>query len=319
MQDILTITLNPSVDVSTCVPSIAPGPKLRCDKPSYDPGGGGINVSRAIKFLGGESRAFISIGGGTGAQLLRLLDDEDITFTAFSVIGNTRQSISVTDSDSGEQLRFVMPGPQWEPAMVSEALHAIEIASPAGGIVVLSGSQPPGVSIDFPARLSNRLAPRGDQLFIDTSGAPLHEVVDSPSNPFVLRMDDVEAEDLAGRKLTSRADTAAFALELVRKGAGQNVIVARGADGSTLVNETGCWHARCAVDAQDVKSAVGAGDSFVGAFCMATAAGENPLEALKFGTAAAAAAVMTEGTRLCDVRDVERLLPKVEIASTCDI
>lgn len=313
MADILTITLNPTVDLSTRAPSIVAGPKLRCNAPVADPGGGGINVSRAITFLGGQSTAFIATAGETGAKLLRLLAGEGVKFTAFSVTGDTRQSIAVTDAETGAQYRFVMPGPNWTEALVSDALHAIDHAAPAGGIVVLSGSQPPGVPVDFPARLSRALEAHGVRLFVDTSGAPLHQLVDAPANTYVLRMDDVEAEDLAGRTLPTRADTADFAADLVARGVARTVIIARGSDGSTLVTKDGRWHASRAIDPSEVVSAVGAGDSFVGAFTMALARGDDMQHALCFGTAAASAAVTTEGTRLCNPEDVERLLGGCEI------
>ncbi|WP_439103599.1 1-phosphofructokinase family hexose kinase [Celeribacter marinus] len=313
MAAIMTVTLNPTVDLSTSAPKIEPGPKLRCAAPVADPGGGGINVSRAINFLGGDSTAFIATGGDTGAKLLRLLAHEHVRFTAFCVAGETRQSIAVTDEQSGAQYRFVMPGPEWTDEMAHDALHAIEAAAPAGGIVVLSGSQPPGVAIDFPARLAQWLAPRGDRLFIDTSGAPLNELAARPAEPFVLRMDDIEAEDLAKGPLPTRAATADFAAQLVARGAAKNVIIARGSDGSTLVNKDGRWHCSRAIDPAQVVSAVGAGDSFVGAFCMALARGESLCEALRFGTAAASSAVMTAGTQLCDAADVTALLPDCEL------
>lgn len=310
MAQILTITLNPTVDLSSSAASVTPGPKLRCTPPEADPGGGGINVSRAIRFLGGESTAFTAVGGETGALLLRLLAEEGVRFTAFSVSGGaTRQSMAITDQASGEQYRFVMPGPSWNHDMVDESLNAIAAAATVGGIVVLSGSQPPGVPIDYTARLSRRLSAHGIQLFVDTSGAPLHELVKHPANPYVLRMDDVEAEDLAGRALPTRTDTADFAQTLVERGVAENVIVARGSDGSTLVNASGRWHASRAIDPADVVSAVGAGDSFVGAFSMALTRGDTFQQALCFGTSAASAAVLTAGTQLCSAQDVMRLLP----------
>ncbi|WP_417268800.1 1-phosphofructokinase family hexose kinase [Celeribacter sp.] len=314
MADILTVTLNPTVDLTTQAPEVTAGPKLRCDTPTADPGGGGINVSRAIKFLGGKSTAFIAAGGETGARLLQLLAAEHVKFTAFNVTGDTRQSIAVTDASTGEQYRFVMPGPVWDRATVSDALHAIEAAAPKGGLVVLSGSQPPGVPASFTAQLQSILAPKSCDLFVDTSGAPLHALATSAVGPFVLRMDDVEAEDLANRPLLKRMDTADFASELVARGVAQNVIIARGSDGSTLVNKDGRWHCSRAIDPADVVSAVGAGDSFVGAFCMAVARGDTLVHALAMGTAAASAAVITAGTQLCNASDMMTLLPDCELS-----
>ena len=157
MTEIITITLNPTVDVSTAVDHVQPGPKLRCDAPGFDPGGGGINVSRAIRHLGGDSLAFVALGGVTGQRLQTLLNAEQVRFASFMAPGETRQSLAVTDRSTRSQFRFVMPGPEWTPNLVSDVLYAIENNVAANGIVVISGSTPPGVPVDFIARLSKRL------------------------------------------------------------------------------------------------------------------------------------------------------------------
>lgn len=156
MLDILTVTLNPTIDLSTSVPHVVAGPKLRCTMPDVDPGGGGTNVSRAIKILGGNSRALVAVGGPTGDRLLTLLNTQGIGTVALRGPGETRQSLAVTDRGTGEQFRFVLPGPEWHPTDVAHALAAIAAAARDGGLVVLSGSQPPGVPEDFPPAL-----PRG--------------------------------------------------------------------------------------------------------------------------------------------------------------
>ncbi len=311
MTDILTITLNPTVDLSTAADKVRPGPKLRCDMPSFDPGGGGINVSRAIRHLGGDSLAFVALGGVTGQRLAALLAAEDIQVAAFPVEGETRQSLAVTDRSTGEQYRFVMPGPGWTQAIVDDALAAIGTSIGSGNLVVISGSNPPGVPDDFIARLSARLAGTGARVIADTSGAPLRHLVDHPCGVAVLRMDSGEAEDLAGHELRTRGDSAGFAGALVKRGVAQTVIIARGADGSTLVTKGRALH--CARAITDIVSAVGAGDSFVGAFTLALARGADWADALRHGTAAASAAVLTEATQLCTRADAERLLPGCEL------
>ena len=111
MPAIITVTLNPTVDLSTAAPDVVPGIKLRCSAPLVDPGGGGINVSRAIKLLGGRSTALVAIGGASGARLLELLTQEGIATIGFQGPGETRLSLSVTDAGTSDQYRFVLPGP----------------------------------------------------------------------------------------------------------------------------------------------------------------------------------------------------------------
>ncbi|MGI1661061.1 1-phosphofructokinase family hexose kinase [Palleronia sp. KMU-117] len=306
MPAILTVTLNPTVDFATSAPQVEPGPKLRCTEPEIDPGGGGINVSRAIQLLGGQSTAMVAIGGTTGAQLLELLAVEGVATVAIQGPGETRQSVSVTDESTGAQYRFVMPGPQWKKKDVARALAAIDRAAGDGAYVVLSGSQPPGVAKDFPAILSNHVAGKHARLIVDTSGPALFHLVEKPHQAlFVLRMDGEEAEELAGRALPSRRDTADFAETLVKKRVAEIVIVARGADGSVLSTADGSWHT--VSPPVKVVSAVGAGDSFVGAFTLALSRGQAPGDCLRWGVAAAAAAVTTEATRLFTRKDVEAM------------
>ncbi len=307
MINIITVTLNPTVDLSTSAPSVIPDIKLRCTPPQVDPGGGGINVSRAIRLLGGRSTALVAIGGGTGARCLELLASEGIATVGFQGPGETRQSLSVTDEGTGQQFRFVLPGPDWTEKDVARALDTLDQATGTDTFVVLSGSQPPGVAKNFPAILAGHVSERKARLIVDTSGPALFNLVDT-SHPsiYVLRMDGEEAEELAGRPLPRPEDSAAFAAELVEKDVASIIIVARGADGSVLASKQGRWHA---VGGKPVKvvSKVGAGDSFVGAFTLALARGDALPDCLALGVAAASSAVTTEATRLCDRKMTEEL------------
>jgi 6-phosphofructokinase 2 len=312
MTPILTITLNPTVDLATTAPHVVPELKLRCSEPQFDPGGGGINVSRAILLLGGQSTALISIGGPTGARLLELLALEGVPTVAFQGPGETRLSFTVTDAGTGQQFRFVTPGPVWGEAHVARALATVDRAAANGTFIVLSGSQPPGVAKEFPSILAGHVAGRRARLIVDTSGAALRNLVEAPHSPLhVLRSDGAEAEDLAGRPLPAVADTAAFARALVARGVARAVIFARGAEGSVLATAEGAWMA-VPPRVREV-SKVGAGDSFVGGLAAALARDEPLPEALRQGTAAAAAAVTSEATRLCARADFDRLLPETRL------
>ena len=310
--DILTITLNPTVDYATATDRVFPEHKLRCDEPHIDPGGGGINVARAIRLLGGQATALVAIGGATGAHLLQLLALEGVPTVAFQGPGETRQSFSVSDRSNDAQFRFVMPGPIWQQADLDRGLRSIDQAAGDGTLVVLSGSQPPGVAKEFPSILADHVTGRGARLIVDTSGPALFQLVREPHESiFVLRMDSAEAAELAGRDLPAREDTAGFARELVDRGVAQNVIVARGADGTVLSNAQGSWHS---VGAKvQVVSKVGAGDSFVGAFTLWSARGAPSEDCLRAGVAAASAAVASEATRLCDPALTEDLMGKCSV------
>jgi 6-phosphofructokinase 2 len=308
---ILTLTLNPALDMATEVKDIIPGHKLRCSDPLLDPGGGGLNVSRAIRALGGESLALVALGGLTGDRVAGLIRAAGVTFLSILGPGETRQSLTVTEATTGKQFRFMLPGPVWGEAERARVFTLLRATSRPGGISVISGSQPPGVPADFPAQLAESMP--GSRVVLDTSGTALTEAVTHPiAGLAVLRMDGEEGEGLAGRSLESRTETADFAQSLVRNGVAERVIVARGADGNVLVDADRRIFAKAAQ--VKVKSTVGAGDSFVAAFVLALSRGQSNDEALALGSAAAAAAVMTDATQLCRPEDVMRLLPQCEVS-----
>ncbi|WP_323785662.1 hexose kinase [Thalassovita sp.] len=312
MRDILTITLNPAVDIATATDRVSAGPKLRCDAPRTDPGGGGVNVSRVVQILGGHSRALVALAGPRGKTLHNLLHDQGIAVLPFPAPGETRLSLAVTDKTTRDQFRFVLPGPEWGKKRLNQLLRLAVRTAPQNGFVVLSGSQPPGATDNFPALLAAGLAPRNVRLIIDVSGPTLQSLCDGHGPPVAaLRMDRAQSERIAGHPLTAAKDSAIFARALLRRGVADLVVVGRGADGSVLASAEGCFHA--APPTVPVVSKIGAGDSFVGAFTLALARGLRPEEALRRGTAAASAAVMTEATDLCRRADADRLLDQCKL------
>lgn len=298
---IVTVTLNPALDVAGRCDVVRPGPKLRVEGVTTEPGGGGINVARAVRSLGGEAQALAVLGGATGAQLAAFLAAEGMGLTAVPGAGDTRQSLSVTDAD-GAQWRFVLPGPPAPEAATLTA--AIAGAAPLGALVVLSGSQPPGLADDFALTLASALP--GRRLVLDTSGPALAAALQG-RGLHTLRMDRAEAEAAAGHTLPQPQDTGEFCGALVARGAAQVVIAARGAEGNVLASREGVWF--CVPPVVPVVSAVGAGDSFTAGYTLALDRGASLPDALRAGTAAAAAAVMTPGTQLCRRADAERLAP----------
>ena len=308
MRDILTITLNPALDVSASVPHVTAGAKLRCGPERYDPGGGGLNVARAIRFLGGEVRAFAALGGARGDHLRRLLKAEGIALIPYPAPGETRESLAITDEAMGYQYRFSLPGPAWSASDLDSALIALPAYLHRDSLVVLSGSEPKGTTDDYYPRLCEALSGEARKLLIDTSGAALACLANGglKHKPFVLRMDQGEAEALAGHALPTRAETLEFARALAAKGAAEVLVIARGAEGSIMWADNQGWFVNAAK--VEVVSRVGAGDSLMGGFTLALARGLPLEQALAHGAAAASAAVMTPGTQLCRREDFERLL-----------
>lgn len=310
---IFTLTLNPALDLSTSVDEVRDGPKLRCATPRFDPGGGGINVSRVINRLGGRSTAFAALGGASGAYLAELLTAEGVNFLALEAPGATRESLAVMESATGRQFRFVMPGPEWTAEQSSAAIDAIVKAVPEGALLLASGSQPFGVPDDFVLTLANALASNAS-ILVDTSGLPLQQITKADgAGLHLLRMNAEEASELAGGALKTGAETADFASGLVARGVAETVIIARGSEGSVLASVQGRWI--CKAAEVPVASKVGAGDSFVAGYVLATARGGSANAALACGVAAASAAIMTEGTQLCRAEDALALIAACPVSA----
>ena len=314
MHSVLTITLNPAVDLDSSVDRVTPGPKLRCTAPMLDPGGGGINISRALAALGGGSTALIAAGGPMGDVLRDLLRRENLTAEFIEAPGDTRQSLSVIDRSSGDQFRFVFPGPVWDASAVAEANKLIAKAIPPDSMVILSGSQPQGFPDDFAADLVALATVKNARVMLDTSGAALRALTTGAIMGLsVLRLDRGEAEDIAGHTLPTPVASADLAADLVARGVAKAVILARGPEGSVLVNEAGRWF--CKAAKVPVRSKTGAGDSFVAGFALSLSRGDAMDQALQRGVAAASAAVMTDATALCQRDDAEALIADCPVAA----
>ncbi|WP_136443249.1 1-phosphofructokinase family hexose kinase [Pacificoceanicola onchidii] len=306
MTKILTVTFNPALDLATSAACVEPNRKLRCAPETAEAGGGGVNVARAVTQLGGKAQALVALGGPNGAALGGILDAMQLDWCRVEAPGDTRHSFSVTDESRGDQYRFVLTGPVWTSEQLDAVLNQIAETTAEDTLIVFSGSMPPGAQVGFLSEAAARLLPR--RVIIDTSGPHLESAAkgEAPA-PFILRMDSHEARELSGLPLESKKDSADFAETLRQRGAAECVVIARGADGSVMAAPDGLWHVNAAND--NVVSAIGAGDSFVGGMVMGLANGERPEQALRMGAAAASAAVLSKGTQLCLPADYARMLP----------
>ena len=170
---VITLTMNPVLDKSTNADYIVPEKKTRCSQPTYEPGGGGINVSRAMKKLGGESVAYFLSGGDNGRKIQQLLQDEGVEFQATEIEDNTRENLMIFDNKTGNQYRFVMPGPEVDSKCWKSILKSIEDVSPKPNYLIASGSLPPGVPEDFYAKIASFAKKNDIRLVLDTSGPAL--------------------------------------------------------------------------------------------------------------------------------------------------
>lgn len=307
MKRIATLTMNPSIDRNTTVDRVIAEDKLRCSAPRRDPGGGGLNVSRALQHLGGTSVAVYAAGGPTGEILRMLLDDSGIDHRPVPIQTWTRENIHVDEQSTGLQYRFGMPGPAISDDEWQRCLATVSALDPAPDYLVASGSLPPGVPDDFYADLARRARERGTRVILDTSGAALRRAVEV--GVYAIKPNMRELAALAGEPVEHEDKQEEVCRGLVARGRCEVVIASFGASGVLMVTADRCKRVRAPV--VPIRSKVGAGDCTVAGFVLGLARGLDVAEAVLLGVAAGTAAVMNAGTALCRREDAEALFARM--------
>jgi 6-phosphofructokinase 2 len=309
MASIVTLTINPTIDVSTSVDRVTATRKLRCTEARRDPGGGGINVARVVKRLGGSVAAIYPAGGDTGLLLRHLLDAEGIESLPIAIGEETRIAFTVTEDSTHKQFRFVLPGPAIEEKAWRATLDVLAGVSPAPKFMVASGSLPPGVPHNFYAIAARVAKDRGMRFVLDTSGPALDAAL--KEGVYLVKPNLRELRELVGASPADDAALVAACRNLVRDRRAEVVALSLGQRGALLVTPRHTLRAEPPRVA--VVSAVGAGDSFLGAMVQRLAAGASVEDAFQYGVAAGSAAVLRRGTDLCQPEDVKRFYPQVAI------
>lgn len=295
--------MNPALDVNTSVQHVISDRKLSCETPRFDPGGGGVNVARVLTRLGCETVAVYPGGGSTGELLESRLKEEGVPQTRIRVSEAVRQNFIVAEKATGRQFRFDTPGAELKPPEIQNCVDALFESTNQARFLVLSGSLPPGVDSRFYARISGEAKERGWKVVVDTSGEPLRQAVDA--GIYMIKPNRKELSSLAGVDVNEEPAVEEAAAKLVETGRCEVVLVSLAGAGVMIVSKEGAE--RLPSPAVQFKSAIGAGDSLVGGLVCRLAQGESVSAAARYGVAAGAAAVRTEGTDLCRKEDVERL------------
>lgn len=300
---ILTITMNPTINKTTSIEWLIPEKKLRCAELTVEPGGGGINASKAIKELGGKSMALFPSGGVNGKQLEDLLKENGICFQAISVKAQTRESFTITEAASNAQYRFVMPESSLTEAEIEACLEAIKNLQPVPTIIVAGGSLPAGTPDDFLASIALMSTEIDAKCVIDTSGKPLH--LAAQEGVYLLKRNLSELYSLVGKEYLELHDVDEAAHEAIQKGHCEVIVVSLGPAEAILVTDK--IHERIPAPTVKKLSTVGAGDSMVGSMAWMLEQGATLTEVVRFGVACGTAATMNPGTRLFQKEDVFRL------------
>ncbi|MET7275308.1 1-phosphofructokinase [Streptomyces flaveolus] len=293
---ILTVTPNPSLDRTYEVPSLDRGEVVRATGERVDPGGKGVNVSRAVTAAGQRTVAVLPLGGAPGALVADLLDAQGIEVAPVPVAGATRSNIALAEAD-GVLTKINAPGPDLSAAEQELLLETVRRQSRGADWIACCGSLPRGLAPSWYAALVARAHAAGVRIALDTSGPALREALSE--RPDVVKPNAEELAEVVGRPLATVGDALKAAEELRELGA-RAVLASLGADGQLLVEDAGIWFGSARVDA--VRSNVGAGDSSLAGFLIAGGGGPG---ALASAVAHGAAAVRLPGSVMPTPADLD--------------
>ena len=305
MTDILTLTMNPALDVLTTIDKVTDTHKMRCGEVLKHPGGGGVNVARVLHRLGANCVALYLAGGVTGERHHKLMTAEKVRCHVMPIAEETRESFSVHETSSGNDFRFVLPGPNVSSSEVETCFDYVARHMPKQ-FLVISGGLAPGVPDNFYARLTALAKQHGVRVVLDTSGPALANAL--KVGVYLFKPSLRELRDLTGQALQDEDSQLSAAQHLIRKGQAEIVAVSLGAEGAIVVSADAHW--RAPAIQVEIQTTIGAGDSFVGGLVWSLSQGHPLRQGFEYGMACGASALMQPGTSLCTLQSVRELMAK---------
>ena len=304
---IITVTLTPALDKTVILPGFRVDQVNRIQSLRLDPGGKGINVSKALRTLGADSLATGILGGGTGRYIENSLREMGIASDFVWVKEETRTNLKVVDPREHTNTDINEPGTPVEPEAIEEVYRKVEATAGPGDIAVLAGKAPSGTPDTVFADWIARLRGRGVQTYLDADAGLLVEGV--KAGPSLIKPNDAELGRLTGKKFQDIGEMARAARRLVHAGVGR-VVVSLGSEGALFA--AGDQTLRGRGLRVPVQSTVGAGDSMMAAMAYGAAKGMSFRDTCALALAVSAAAVTTPGTQPAEKRVAEALLRQVE-------
>lgn len=305
---IYTVTLNPALDKTVEIPGMALDTVNRITSMRTDPGGKGINVSKVIAKLGGESCAVGILGGESGRTLLAALEREGLRTHFHFVEGQTRTNLKIIDRALHTNTDINEPGLTVSPADLDALLRDLLGMVREGDIVVLAGSLPQGAPQDTYRVWTAACREKGARVCLDADGVLLAEGLKAA--PYLIKPNEDELSRLVGHRLTDTDELIAEGRRLL-KGGVTRVVISLGERGALYLRGNEVLYAEGL--SVPVGSTVGAGDSVVAALAYADSLGMSDEDAVRLSTATGAANVMCSGTQPAEREAVEKLLPQVKI------
>jgi 6-phosphofructokinase 2 len=310
MTEIVTLTINPALDVSTSVRKMMPFSKMRCAPAHRDPGGGGINVARVLKRLGIDATAIYPAGGATGQLLADLVEREGVRSIVIPALNDTREDLTIFDETTREQFRLVFPGAPLSDVEWQECLGSLARIAPPPVFVIASGSLPAGVPLDFFGRVA-QASKALSKVIVDTSGPFLKPALEAGA--YLIKPNLREFQELAGIASTDDAALIEAGRRLFERYRIEIIAISMGPEGALLVTRDTALRAK-GFPIEPI-SVSGAGDSFLGAMIWSLANDSSLDRALRYGVAGGSAALLNPGTELCRPEEVHRLAAEVIVTA----
>src|SRR3990170_3367259 len=305
---IVTVTLNPAIDQTLVVPKFVAGDTLRVKSSRFDPGGKGINVSRVIRELGGESLAMGFAPGGLGRYIEHTLEAQGIACDFVHTKGETRTNITILDESRHIHTILSDPGPPTEIRYVDELRTRLRNRLHQGDWLVLAGSIPPPLDAHVYTDIIREASEIGAHTVLDADGEAL--AVGADACPEMVKGNRRELERLLGRHLDDEASTIQAAVQVHDRGI-HSVVVTRGREGAVASTDEMLF--RGVAPRVRAVSAVGSGDALLAGVVLTLSRGGAMEDALRLGIAAGTASVLNPGTELCHRREVDILVPRVKV------
>ena len=308
MPKIITLTLNPCIDKTIWIDRLIPNEKLKAKHPEDEAGGGGINVSRAIKYLGQESKSIFLNGGFNGAYFKQIFKEEQIDYEEITIEGNTRMNLMLIDESTLLEYRIGMQGPNISTTEMGDLL-AVLSQQKDYEFLVLSGSLPASIADNFLAEVAKIVALHNAKLILDTSGKALQNVIQE--TVFLLKPNLSELSSLCNINENASFDEILQATQkLLTQINCTAIVVSLGAQGAIMVTANESYHIY--PPKVNVKSTVGAGDCMVAGMTIALAQNKPWKQVLQYGIACGTAATLNSGKGLCKLEDVDRLFEELK-------
>jgi len=305
---IATVTLNPALDRHVEVENLVLDDTNRWVKFTREPGGKGINVSRVLQELGGETVAYGFIGGHAGDDIKALLKEEGVHCDFTHIKAEIRSNFIITDLKSHRQTRISAPGPQVTAGELKKLVDKITGIKPKPQYIVFAGSVPPGVPYNIYSELIEKMQGLDIMTVLDAADMWLIEGV--RAKPDIIKPNVREAQTLLGVDLKTEEDVIYGVKTIVSSGV-RIAAISRGRDGMIIADKNTVL--KVIPPDVEVMSTVGAGDSTVAGLVLKLSQGGSLEEASRLAVAAGTAATLTPGTELCRKADIESLLTQVKV------